>query len=323
MPELPSPSSRGGKPLDFSDIKTYSVRDRPSKVDPSQIARIPEIHKPLEQFFDCLPRILKAKDLLELAEHIVVAAAGGRKVLWMMGAHVIKCGLSPLIIKLMEQRIVHGVAMNGAGAIHDFELACFGHTSEDVEKGLADGSFGMARETGEWMNELINDGVQRGFGIGYSLGRGILDRQPRFLEFSILAHAVGLRVPITIHVAIGTDIIHQHPSTDPAMLGKGSYKDFQIFAGELPGLHEGGVIVNCGSAVILPEVFLKALTVARNLGNPIQRFVAANFDMIQHYRPNANVLARPTQDGGKAYSFTGHHEIMIPLLYAAIQRLLR
>jgi hypothetical protein len=316
-------NDRGGKPIDLSQVTTYSIRERASKFDPSQMARVPDVHKPLEQFFECLPKTLKARDFLEIAEHIVVAAAGGRKVVWMMGAHLIKCGLSPLLVKLMEQKIVHCVAMNGAGAIHDFELACFGHTSEDVEKGLKDGSFGMAKETGEWMNELINDGVRRGFGIGYSLGRGILDRRARHDEYSILANAVGLRVPVTVHVALGTDIIHQHPSADGAMIGKGSMKDFQIFAGQLPGIDQGGVVVNFGSAVIMPEVFLKALTIARNLGHSVRNFVAADFDMIQHYRPQANVLDRPTKEGGKAYSITGHHEIMLPLLYAAIQRLLR
>ena len=316
-------NGRPDKPLDFSNVKTYSIRDRASKVDPSQLARLPDVHAPLDHFFSCLPRILKARDLLELAEHIVAAAAGGRKVVWMMGAHVIKCGLSPLIIQLMEQRIISAVAMNGAGAIHDFELTCFGHTSEDVEKGLRDGSFGMARETGERMNEMINEGVRRGFGLGYALGRGISERRVPNEELSILAAAVRCGVPVTLHVAIGTDIIHQHPTADGASIGKGSYRDFQILAGVLPGLDQGGVVVNCGSAVILPEVFLKSLTVARNLGHPIRNFVAANFDMIQHYRPHQNVLARPTAEGGKAYSFTGHHEIMIPLLYAAIQRLLR
>lgn len=312
-----------GKPLDFSEVRTHSIRERASKFDPSQMARVPDIHQPLENFFDCFPQVLKSRDLLEIAEHIVVAAANGRNVIFMMGAHLIKCGLSPLVIRLIEQRIIHCVAMNGAGSIHDFELACFGHTSEDVADGLKDGSFGMAKETGEWMNDLINDGVRRGFGIGYSLGRGILDRRARFGEYSILAAAVASRIPVTVHVAMGTDIIHQHPSADGAMLGKGSFKDFQLFAGQVPGLDSGGVVVNFGSAVLLPEVFLKALTIARNLGNPVRHFVAANFDMLQHYRPRVNVLERPTKEGGKAYSITGHHEIMLPLLFAAIQRLLR
>ncbi len=313
----------GGKPLDFSEVKTYSIRDRESKFDPSQLARVPDAQASLDHFFSCLPRTLKAADLLDLAEHIVVAAANRRKVVWMMGAHLIKCGLSPLVVKLMEQRVIHCVAMNGAGAIHDFELACFGHTSENVEEGLKDGSFGMAKETAEWMNELMADGVRRGFGLGYSLGRGILDRRAPYEKHSILANAVGLNVPITIHVAVGTDIIHQHPSADGAVLGKGSMKDFQIFAGQLPEIDRGGVVINFGSAVLMPEVFLKALNVARNLGNPVRNFVAANFDMIQHYRPNTNVLSRPTKEGGKAYSFTGHHEFMLPLLFGAIQRLLR
>ncbi len=315
-------NNRGpGKALDFSEVKTYSIRERQSKFDPSQMARVPDVAGPLSAFFDCLPQVLKSRDFLELAAQIVYAASNGKNVIWMMGAHLIKCGLSPLIIKLIEQKIIHCVAMNGAGAIHDFELSCFGHTSEDVAQGLKDGSFGMAKETGEWMNELINDGVRRGFGIGYSLGRGILDRRARFWEYSILGAAVAERIPLTVHVAVGTDIIHQHPSADGAMLGRGSFKDFQLFAGQLAGIDQGGVVVNFGSAVLLPEVFLKGLTVARNLGNPISNFVTANFDMIQHYRPRVNVLERPTQDGGKSYAFTGHHELMLPLLYAAIQRL--
>lgn len=314
---------RPGKRLDFSKVQTYSVRERQSKVDPSQLARLPDVHAPLEQFFCALPRILKARDLLELAETIVRAAENQRAVVWMMGAHVIKCGLSPIVIRLMEQGIVSAVAMNGAGAIHDYELTCFGHTSEDVEKGLRDGSFGMARETGEGLNDMINEGARRGYGLGYAVGRGITERRVAHEELSILAAAVRNRVPVTVHVALGTDIIHQHPSADGAAIGKTSYRDFQTLAGELVDLDRGGVAINCGSAVILPEVFLKALTVARNLGHPVRDFTAANFDMIQHYRPNANVLARPTAEGGKAYSFTGHHEIMIPLLYAAIQRILR
>jgi hypothetical protein len=317
-------NGRGGKPIDISKVKTYSIKQRESKFDPSQMARVPDAHATLDNFYSCLPRTLKAGDLLDLAEHLVVGAAGGRRILWMMGAHLIKCGLSPLVIKLMELRIINAIAINGASAIHDFELAMYGHTSEDVEKGLADGSFGMAKETGEMMNEIMNDGVRRGFGLGYSLGRGILDRRAPFEEHSILANAVGLRVPITMHVAIGTDIIHQHPSADGAAIGKGSMKDFQILAGLLPDLDQGGVVINFGSAVLMPEVFLKALTVARNVSDSeIRNFVAANFDMIQHYRPNTNVLARPTKTGGKAYAFTGHHELMLPLLFGAVQRLLR
>lgn len=313
----------GGRPIDLSEVKTYSIRQRQSKFDPSQMARVPDAFGTLDHFFACLPRTFKARDLLDLAEHIVVGAANNKRVLWMMGAHLIKCGLSALVIKLMEQGIINCVAMNSASAIHDFELACFGHTSEDVETSLEDGSFGMARETGEWMNELITDGVKRGFGIGHTLGRGILDRRVPYEEFSILAAAVRLRMPVTVHVAIGCDIIHQHPSADGASLGKGSLRDFQILAGQLPDLDNGGVVINFGSAVIMPEVFLKALNVARNVGNPTRNFVAANFDMIQQYRPNVNVLARPTKNGGKAYSFTGHHELMLPLLFGAIQRLLR
>ncbi|HPS03707.1 MAG TPA: hypothetical protein PLA90_19395, partial [Candidatus Sumerlaeota bacterium] len=244
----------GGRPIDLSEVKTYSIRQRQSKFDPSQMARVPDAFGTLDHFFACLPRTFKARDLLDLAEHIVVGAANNKRVLWMMGAHLIKCGLSPLVIKLMEQGIINCVAMNGASSIHDFELACFGHTSEDVEQGLENGSFGMARETGEWMNDLITDGVKRGFGIGHTLGRGILDRRVPYEEYSILAAAVRLRMPVTVHVSIGCDIIHQHPTTDGAALGKGSLRDFQILAGQLPDLDSGGVVINFGSAVVMPEV---------------------------------------------------------------------
>ena len=306
------------KPADLRNVKTYSIRSRKSKFDYSLLARCPDPARPLSEFFNTLPPILKAHDLILVARQTVMAAKNDKLVLLMMGAHPIKCGLSPLICDLIRRGIINTIAMNGAAAIHDFELAFFGRTSEDVEAQLADGSFGMAAETGEWMNSIIEEGVKRGHGIGEALGMAISRRQPPHAQTSILGTAYETHIPATVHVAIGTDIIHQHPSTDGAILGKGTLQDFRLLAGQLPDLNDGGIVLNFGSAVIMPEVFLKALTVARNLGSTVKNFTAANFDMIQHYRPNVNILQRPTKTGGESYSFTGHHEIMLPLFYAAI-----
>ena len=309
------------KPADLRSVKTYPIHTRKSKLDYSSLAQIPDPQKPLSEFFNTLPPVLKARDFLTVAQNIVHAARQDRLVLFMMGAHLVKCGLSPLVCELIKRGILNAVSMNGAAAIHDFELSFFGQTSEDVEESLGDGSFGMARETGEWINTTISEGVRRGYGLGEAIGQAIARRQPPYAQTSILAAAFECRIPATIHVAIGTDIVHQHPSVDGVALGKGSLLDFRLLAGQLPDLDGGGVVINFGSAVILPEVFLKALTVARNLGSSIQNFTAVNFDMIQHYRPNMNVLKRPTKTGGEAYSFTGHHEIMLPLLYSAIMSL--
>ncbi|HPB32580.1 MAG TPA: hypothetical protein PLB62_14090 [Candidatus Sumerlaeota bacterium] len=310
------------KPADLKKVRTYSIRARKSKFKASQQAQCPDPSRPLAEFFNTLPQVLKAQDLLTVANRTVEASKKDRLVLFLMGAHLIKCGLSPLLCDLIRRGIVNAVAMNGASAIHDFELAFFGKTSEDVEKRLADGTFGMAQETAEWMNTTISEGVQRGYGLGESLGMAISRTQPPFAADSILATACEMRIPATVHVAIGTDIIHQHASLDPAALGKGTHLDFRLLAGQLPDLGDGGVVINFGSAVIMPEVFLKALTVARNLGAPVTNFTAANFDMIQHYRPNVNVLQRPTKSGGEYYSFTGHHEIMLPLFYSAVRALI-
>jgi hypothetical protein len=316
----------GDPPVDLRNVRTYSIRTRKSKLDSTLLARLPSPDRPLREFFDCLPRVFRANDFLRIADRIVRAALPDRQtgkrnraVIWMIGAHVVKCGLSPLLNDLIERNLIHCVAMNGAGAIHDFELACFGHTSEDVERGLRDGSFGMARETAQQINRIIRAAAKKGKGIGEALGQELSRLNPPHADKSILVRCFRKRIPATVHVAIGTDIIHQHPSVDGAALGKASLADFRLFAGQVPRLNKGGVIINCGSAVILPEVFLKALTVARNLGNEVKTFTAVNLDMIQHYRPNVNVLERPIRTGGgKAYALTGHHEIMVPLLYAAI-----
>jgi GNAT superfamily N-acetyltransferase len=308
-----------GKPTDLRKVKTRSVRKRRSKVDRSVLARLPLPDGTLREFFDCLPKVLRAEDLLRVAERIARAAKSGRGVIWMMGGHVVKCGLSPLVNDLIGRDVVSCVAMNGAAAIHDFELAFFGETSEDVAEGLRDGSFGMARETAELVNQITVEASRRGKGLGEALGETMAREKPPHGDLSILIRCFQEHIPATVHVAIGTDVIHQHPSADGAAIGAASLQDFRILAGQVPFLNDGGVVINCGSAVIMPEVFLKALTVARNVGNTVGHFTAVNLDMIQHYRPNVNVLERPIgTGGGEAFALTGHHEIMIPLLYSAI-----
>ena len=271
-------------------------------------------------YIDSLPDILKAKDLKEFAAIWKKAAESGKKILLLMGAHPIKVGLSPIIIDLVERGLISGIAGNGAAAIHDCEMALFGRTSEEVIDGLKDGSFGMSRETGEFLNGAAVFAQKEGLGYGEALAVKLEEAKPEFAELSLLLACKRREIPMTIHVAIGTDIVHQQPSCDGAAVGAASFEDFKILAYLVSNLSEG-VVINLGSAVVMPEVFLKALTVARNLGSKVEKFTAANFDMIQHYRPNTNVLARPTQTGGgKAFSFTGHHEIMLPLVAGIVKQ---
>ncbi|MDI6739477.1 MAG: hypothetical protein QME74_03840 [Candidatus Edwardsbacteria bacterium] len=304
--------------VDLSNVKRYSVRKRASKVGRSNLTRIPDSGKSLGLFLRGLPDILKARDLKALAGDIASAKRRSYPVILMMGAHPIKCGLSPVLIDLVDNGFITAVATNGAGAIHDFELACWGQTSEDVAKGLEDGSFGMAAETADLINGAVIQGDAQELGFGEALGLFLNEEQVKYRGLSLLARCYQKRVPVTVHVGIGTDVIHQHPSFDGAATGSASHRDFRILSQVIAKL-SGGVALNIGSTVILPEVFLKALTVARNLGHPVKNFTTANFDMIQHYRPNANVVDRPVQCGGTGYSFTGHHEIMIPLLAAMIK----
>lgn len=306
-------------PANLSEVRTISIAGRSSKVERSLLATVPARGTSLRAWLQTLPAILKAQDFHNVVRALAQAIRGGRAVVWMMGAHPIKCGLTPLIGEMLDRGWISTLALNGAGAIHDFELACFGQTSEDVEAGLADGTFGMVRETAEGLFGALraHDGPCVGF--GRAVGEAILARAGAQPEFSLLARAARAGRPATVHVALGTDIIHQHPGMDGALVGEASTQDFRLLAGQLPDLADGGVVVNLGSAVLLPEVFLKALTVARNLGHPTRNFTAVNFDMIQHYRSNTNVVGRPTRTGGKGYSITGHHELMIPLLFAALQ----
>jgi len=305
--------------INLKRIKLLPIARRQSKV---QLAFLSKPLPPDASFADwwrSLPKILAADDLKAVASAIVRARKKNKPVIVMMGAHVIKVGLSPILVDLMKEGVITCLAMNGAGIIHDVELSLFGVTSEDVAANLADGSFGMARETGDFINQMLRLGVGEKLGLGEVLGRELVRAKARNLRISLLGQAYKLNIPVTVHVAVGTDIIHQQPSADGAAIGELTMRDFRIFARQVADVGKGGVVLNIGSAVVLPEVFLKALTVARNLGFPCQDFTTANFDMIQHYRPRVNVVQRPTLSGGRGYQITGHHEIMIPLLALGIK----
>ena len=304
--------------IDLQKIKTYSIADRQSKVNTGNFARPYQKGTSLKQFILQLPNILIGADFKQLVETIVHAFHSDKQIIIMMGAHVIKCGLSPLIIQLMEAGIIKSLALNGAGIIHDTEIANWGITSEDVAEALDDGSFGMVAETPEFINNAIETGHNLKLGLGEAVGLKIEQSNCPYKQFSVLGTGYRLKIPITVHVAIGTDILHQHPGSNASMIGDLTYRDFKIFCAQVAKLTEGSVVLNFGSAVILPEVFLKALSVARNLGYKAHGFTTANFDMLRHYRPQVNIVQRPTQTGGKGYQFTGHHEIMIPLLVAGI-----
>jgi hypothetical protein len=305
------------RPLDFSALSTYSLHDRSSKVTVQDFAKAPAAGWTIRQLLASLPNQLMGKDFPELVQRLADCHRRQRPIIIGMGAHVIKVGLNPILIDLMERGIIAGMALNGAGIVHDTEIAMVGRTSEDVDHVLGSGAFGAAKETGEFINQAINLGQDLEQGIGEALGEALLTANFPFSGMSLLASARRLKVPVTVHVAMGTDIVHIHPSANGAAIGAGSYRDFRLFCSMIANL-EGGAYLNFGSAVLLPEVFLKALTVVRNLGHEVRRFTTANFDFIRHYRPLTNVVNRPTADGGKGYSITGHHELMIPLLVAAL-----
>lgn len=306
------------KPLDPSGIKTSSLRERPAKVDKEQFAKPCRPGMNMDEFAGSLPGILAAGDLKEVAKAVAEARQKDAPFVLAMGAHVIKVGLSPLIIHMMETGIITGLVLNGACLVHDFEIAATGNTSEDVAAALDDGSFGMTRETAEFLNNAAKRCLEEDIGLGRAVGEELLKADLPFKELSIPAAAARLEVPVTVHVAVGTDIIHMHPSADGAAIGKGSHRDFLLLARLVSGLSQG-VYLNLGSAVILPEVFLKALSLARNLGHDVRSFTTVNMDFIQHYRPGVNVVDRPVRPGGKGYKLTGHHEIMFPLLAALIE----
>jgi len=309
------------KQIDLSGIRTISIRSRKSKVTPKDFAKpIEATRATFGEFVASLPHILVANELRDLVSDIVASRKKEKPVIAMMGAHVIKVGLSPVVIDLVCRGIVTHVAMNSAAAIHDVETAMWGHTSEDVAENLMDGTFGMSKETGEFINTaLVKAMTESTDGYGEALAKKLIEHKAPNKALSILAACYDAGIPLTVHAAIGTDIIHQQPTMDGAATGELSYRDFKILVSSVKELKNGGVVLNLGSAVILPEVFLKSLTVARNLGFKAQGFSTANFDMIRQYRPQMNVVERPTQRHGRGYSITGHHEIMIPLLAAMVK----
>jgi hypothetical protein len=305
------------RPLNFSKVRTYPVKKRFSKVQSSLLGRTVQKGARVRSLIQGLPDILAAQSLKAIARKIARVHRANKTVLLGMGAHPIKVGLSPLIIDFMERAIINAVALNGAGVIHDFELAYMGETSEDVAASLKDGSFGMGEETGAFLNQAISEGSGRQLGIGAAVGQAILKARLPHRRLSILAAGARWGIPITSHIAIGTDIIHMHPKVDGKALGDGSLRDFRTLTSVVATLG-GGVYLNFGSAVVLPEVFLKAVSLARNLGHPVQNLTTVNLDFLAHYRPLTNVVSRPTQQSGKGYHLTGHMEIMVPLLFAAV-----
>lgn len=322
--------------IDFSKIRTYSLSRRKSKVSVKDFAGPVSGNMSVDRFVAALPDLLATRDFRAIVEACRTARQRRKPVVWAIGGHVIKCGLSPVLIDLMKRGFVQHLAMNGAGLIHDFEISMVGSTSEDVEASLGRGEFGMARETGELINSAINREVAAGHGLAEAVGKSLLEgfgrdairstrrsskpaRGFNYLKLSLLAAAYRMRIPVSVHLAIGTDIIHNHPTVDGRWLGEGAVRDYRTFVQSVAGLDGGGVFLNFGSAVIMPEVFLKAVSLVRNQGLPLRNFTTANFDFIQHYRGVQNVVKRPTQRGaGRGYSITGHHEFMLPLLAASL-----
>lgn len=304
--------------LDIGKVKTYSVLKRKSKVEIKNFAKPSQKGGGFLSFYDSLPNILKAKDSRAVVSAVVRAHSQKKSVILMMGAHVIKCGLNPLVIDLLKKKVITCLCLNGAGVIHDFEIAFQGRTSEDVACNLKDGSFGMGKETAEFINSAVSIGAKSGLGLGYAVAQRIEECPLKYKNLSVIFNAYKNKIPVCVFVAIGTDIIHQHPSFDAAATGTASLRDFHKLTEEVSGLNNGGVVLNFGSAVILPEVFLKALNLGRNLGHKIKNFTSANFDMRYQYRPQMNVVSRPTEDTGCGYYIIGHHEIMLPLLHRAI-----
>jgi hypothetical protein len=309
---------------DLGAIRTVPVARRPNKVNTEEFAHAPRDDRSFRAFLASLPDVLAARDFVAVVDAIASAARSKRGVVAMLGGHVVKTGISPLLVELMRRGVITHVAMNGSAAIHDYEVARFGATSEDVAAGLRDGTFGMADETGREMNTAFVEGMRSQQGMGESLGRALAARSDlAHPEMSLLRAAIDLGVPATVHAALGAEIIHQHPTANGAAIGDTSHRDFRRLAASLVDIDDGGVVLNVGSAVIMPEVFLKALTIARNLNEGRPRdFVSADFDMQRHYRPRVNVVQRPTLDSGKGYEITGHHEIMVPMLvWAVLDRL--
>ena len=306
------------KPIDTSEIKTYSIKTRNNKININDhFGKSITAGMSFDSLLEAMPSLLGADALRAVAGKMVAAREQGRPVVLAMGGHVIKCGLQPVLKSLIEADVITAVAMNGSAAIHDFEVSLIGATSEDVGAVLHSGDFGFSEETGGGMNRALRVAMDTEYGFGEAIGRCIVDNQHSFREYSLLAACVEKGIPVTTHVAIGTDIIHQHPEFDGAITGEMTTRDFRLLTSVVADL-SGGVWLNVGSAVIMPEVFLKALSIAQNLGHRVDRFTTANFDMNQHYRPMLNVVKRPTSGSGDGFNIIGHHEINIPLLAAAV-----
>ena len=310
--------------VDLARVRTVPIAKRPNKVRAEEFASPPGKDRSFAAFLRALPDVLVARDFLAVADAIAAAVRRKRGVVAMLGGHIVKTGLAPVLIDLMKRGVITHVAMNGSAAIHDYEVARFGGTSEDVAAGLRDGTFGMAEETGRGMNEAFTRGSRNEQGMGEALAMA-LDAEKKLAhpELSIVLGAWRLGIPVTVHAALGAEIIHQHPAADGAAIGDTSHRDFRRLAASLETLDDGGVALNLGSAVIMPEVFLKALTIARNVnGGRPRAFVTCDLDMQRHYRPRVNVVQRPTAESGKGYEITGHHEIMVPLLaWAVVERM--
>jgi hypothetical protein len=328
MPDSPDQNQSPVPEADLSRVRTVPVAGRPNKVLAEQFASPPPANRgerTFEAFVASLPRILQAESLLQVVDAIARAAGEGRAVVWMLGGHVVKTGLAPVILDLMRRGAVTHLASNGSAAIHDYEMARWGGTSEDVEAGLREGTFGMADETGRDMNRAFRQGMENGWGMGEALARDLAAREAlAYPELSLLLQSHRVGIPYTIHPALGAEIIHQHPDADGAAIGDTGHRDFRRLAAALPALDGGGVVLNVGSAVLMPEVFLKALTIARNVsGGKPREFTACDLDMLRHYRPRVNVVERPTRSGGgRGFQITGHHEILVPLLaWAVAERL--
>jgi len=308
------------EPLSFDGLKTVPIGERGGKVQIERFARPYQKGDGVARLLESLPKILAADAFRGVVDTLRRAKAQKRAILWGMGGHVVKCGLADILLDLMRRGWVTGFVMNGAASIHDFEIAIAGQTSEDVEAVLPDGRFGAAEETGRDMNTSLTEGARDGLGMGEALGRRLEKlARPEFAKHSILASAYRANVPVTVHVAVGADTPHTHPAADGPAIGATTHHDFRLLCSLVRGLNEGGVYLNVGSAVVLPEVFLKAVSVVRNLGYPLANFTTANFDFLQHYRPRLNVVERPhAKSGGRGFAVTGHHELMIPLLAAAL-----
>ena len=307
------------KPISFDEINTYELASRPSKVTVSDFAAPVEATDSLKDFLDKLPDILAVKSLREIASRIRRAKKLKKPIIWGIGGHIIKTGLAPIIIDLMKRGYVSAIASNGSVSVHDCEIATVGFTSEDVDATLGKGDFGAAKETGEILNAAAKNGAKDNIGLGEAIGRELLNKNPNNADISLFCQTYKNKIPFTVHLAIGADIGHFHDSCDGAALGATSHTDFRLFCSIVKEMNGGGVYLNLGSAVVMPEIFLKAVTVVRNLGFPLEDITTANFDFIQSYRPNTNVVRRPTSGGaGRGFSITGHHEFMIPLLAAQI-----